>query len=109
AESLQRDGVELLRLGSEIRGEIDQVLTAFQFQDRVSQILAQVRLSLEETSRMVQERTRQRARGELPPPLQVEHLLESMRASYATIEQHRNHLGGGKVEAAAESGEINFF
>jgi methyl-accepting chemotaxis protein len=110
ADSLKRDGVELLRLGGEISGEIDQVLTAFQFQDRVSQILAQVGQGLEQTADLIQQRVRQRQSGELTEPLDVDALLAEMQAHYATIEQHKNHEpGSATVEAAAESGEINFF
>lgn len=110
AQSLEHDGVELLKLGSEISGEIDEVLTAFQFQDRVSQILAHVGSGLDETAELIQRRVAQRARGGVLESLDVERMLADMRANYATIEQHMNHApGAGAVEPAAQSGEINFF
>ncbi|MEO5341917.1 MAG: methyl-accepting chemotaxis protein [Gammaproteobacteria bacterium SHHR-1] len=108
-ESLQHDGEELLKLGGEISHEIDQVLTAFQFQDRVSQILAQVARSLQETAGRIEQRAIQRGRGQAIEPLNIDQLLEEMRASYATIEQHLDHAPGGQAVEAAEGGDVNFF
>jgi methyl-accepting chemotaxis protein len=110
AESLQQDGSELLKLGQEISLEIDQVLTAFQFQDRVSQILAHVANNLQETAERIERRSLQRRRGQTVEALNIDRLLEDMRSNYATTEQHLDHSPSGLgLQTGAESGEVSFF
>lgn len=110
AKILQSEGSELLHLGQEMTSEIEELLIALQFQDRVSQILRQVGLSLDSIHSMIAEQANIRANGHLPEPLDIDKLLVEMTASYATTEQHRNHVNDDSVmEETAESGEISFF
>lgn len=110
ARILQTEGKELLSLGQEMTAEIEELLIALQFQDRVSQILRQVGISLESIHVQVSEQAQQRAHGQLPKPLDVDKFLAEMTSGYATVEQHRNHANDDSTMLdAAESGEISFF
>jgi methyl-accepting chemotaxis protein len=107
--TLQQDGEELLRLGTTINAEIDEVLVAFQFQDRVSQILAHIGKSLDDSVEMIQMRISQRTGGGQIDPLDVDRLLAEMKDTYATVEQLKNHSMDENMDDVAEGGEVNFF
>lgn len=66
ARILQTEGSELLSLGQEMTTEIEELLTALQFQDRVSQILRQVGTSLDSIYQVISEQAALRAQGQLP-------------------------------------------
>jgi methyl-accepting chemotaxis protein len=80
-----RDDVEALRNNAEqIRGEINNVLVALQFQDRVSQILTQVEinlLNLQKTIETVQQQGSHRD-GNM---LEVDAALEHIEENYKTV------------------------
>lgn len=110
AKILQTEGKELLSLGQEMTAEIEELLIALQFQDRVSQILRQVGISLESIHEQISEQVQMRATGQLPKPLDVDRLLAEMTTAYATVEQYRNHSNDDSMMVdAAEGGEISFF
>lgn len=110
AKILQTEGKELLSLGQEMTAEIEELLIALQFQDRVSQILRQVGISLESIHEQISEQVQMRASGQLPKPLDVDRLLAEMTTAYATVEQYRNHSNDDSMMVdAAEGGEISFF
>lgn len=110
ARILQTEGGELLSLGNEMMVEIEELLIALQFQDRVSQILRQVGKNLDSIHEMISERAALRAQGQLSAPLEIDIFLQEMQAGYATVEQHRNHANSeSAMEDAADGGEINFF
>jgi methyl-accepting chemotaxis protein len=90
-----------------IKREIEDVLVALQFQDRVGQILAHVRNDLEKLHAQVCLSGEHYARGEACAPVDTEAWLEELAIAYSTDEQRANHSG-----AAVESGktsEITFF
>lgn len=112
--TLRAEGGKMLELNLEAQGEIEQMLVAFQFQDRVSQIITQVISSIDEVSELAEDRHRMREEGQLPPSLDVEHILESMRKEYVTSEQFSNHTDDGNSTAArreeeAAASSISFF
>ncbi|MCG8425745.1 MAG: methyl-accepting chemotaxis protein [Chromatiales bacterium] len=109
ADTFKSEGTELLNLSQSINTEIEHMLVAFQFQDRVSQILQQVTTSLNEIEQLVQQRRNQRLSGEEPRPLNTEDLLSHMKGSYTTTEQHINHNPSSSTEEHAASDEITFF
>jgi DNA repair exonuclease SbcCD ATPase subunit len=79
-----RDDVEALRNNAEqIRGEINNVLVALQFQDRVSQILTQVEnnlLNLQKTIEKIQQQGSKRDGNMLQVDEAVEHIEENYKA-----------------------------
>jgi len=79
-----RDDVEALRNNAEqIRGEINNVLVALQFQDRVSQILTQVEnnlLNLQKTIEKIQQQGSNRDGNMLQVDEAVEHIEENYKA-----------------------------
>lgn len=110
--TLEDDGAVLLHLSQTINGEIEQMLVAFQFQDRVSQILQQIIESLSEIESLLNARQLQRKQGEMPARLEIERLLAQMKSTYTTTEQRTNHELGRAPQAISENaakGEMVFF
>lgn len=81
-----------------IRHEIEDMLVALQFQDRTSQILAQVSANMDELEEAI-------AQHEVE--LDESAWLEKMATGYAMLEQRLNHIG--KSSAGASDAEITFF
>lgn len=89
----------------EIRGDVEESLTQFQFQDRVSQITSHVRDSIGSISERV---TQSQAGGVRHlVPLNVDEYMSELESSYTMLDE-RNAHGGGK-HAAAQGAEITFF
>ncbi len=113
---LETSAEDLRTSSTGIRREIEDVLVALQFQDRTSQILAQVRKNIETLHTQVRDHTEARERGGEVPPIDVRDWLAHMELSYATWEQHRDHNGGtgksstaGKEHEASAPASITFF
>lgn len=99
---------EMLRRESDgIRVEISDSLVYLQFQDRVSQILAQVRDNLNGLHAHLEQYSAERGSGGAPS-INADAWLKEMALGYTTAEQRRNHLGD-KSETVSESNEIRFF
>ncbi len=99
---------EILRRESDgIRVEISDSLVYLQFQDRVSQILAQVRDNLDGLHTRLAQYSAERESG-ASPSIDADVWLSKMALGYTTTEQRRNHLGD-KSEASSDSTEIRFF
>ena len=85
-----RDDVEALRNNAEqVRGEINNVLVALQFQDRVSQILTQVEnnlLNLQKTVEKIQQQGSNRD-GNM---LQVDEAVEHIEENYKSVSARTN-------------------
>ncbi|MDP2787949.1 MAG: methyl-accepting chemotaxis protein [Pseudomonadota bacterium] len=89
----------------EIRVDVEESLTCFQFQDRVSQILSHVRDSIASVpERMAQSQAD--GVGHLKP-LDTKAFLREIESSYTMADEHGAH-GAGK-RAAAQEAEITFF
>lgn len=99
---------DALRVTSrEIRSEIDEVLVSLQFQDRTSQILCQVRSSLDQLAAMHAQSDSARSVGAVDGLLDVNAWLEQMERTYTTVEQKANHSGAAANKASAS--EVTFF
>ncbi len=111
SDKLREEGNKLLELSLQTHGEIEQMLVAFQFQDRISQIIAQVVSSMDNMSALAQERYERRNSGEILEPLDVKSLIESMKQEYVTSEQFVNHScdGSGRGDSDAAASSISFF
>jgi methyl-accepting chemotaxis protein len=101
---------ELLReQGNMIRGEVEQLIVALQFQDRIRQILEVVEadmLRLQATA----------AAGEQAPEART--WLAELSSTYTMAEEHGNHAPGkaalgdkrsATVSTAAQADEVTFF
>lgn len=100
---------ELLRAESAgIQSEIGDALVAFQFQDRVSQIMAHVRDNLDDLHGELLRYQQARAGDGQALPLEVADWLKAMERTYTTSEQRSIHQGG-KAGAQAGSGSLTFF
>lgn len=101
------DTAAVLRVSSEgIKVEVAESLVQMQFQDRVSQILSHVRDNISAFPAYVQQgEQKYREQGRLQA-IDWTGLLHQLEASYATVEEHRNHSGINETEAVDE---ITFF
>lgn len=93
----------LLRESAGIGQEINEVLVALQFQDRVSQILAQVRERMDALHGQLQ----QAEHDGQPLTLDVNAWMAEMERGYAMREQRSNHHG--KAANVADDNAITFF
>ncbi len=99
---------DMLRRESEgISAEISDALVFLQFQDRVSQILAQVRDNLDGLHNHLCRYSSQRGMGNAPA-IDANVWLDEMALGYTTSEQRRNHRGAAAADSAAPTG-ITFF
>lgn len=103
AEGLS-DSTRILRNESDgIRIEIADILVSFQFQDRVSQILAQVVT----TTHMLHDQVRVwRSSGMADPDFDKKAIMDAMMRSYTTQEQRANHSGAAVHQ---DDDDITFF
>jgi len=110
-DKLKDEGNKLLELSLQAHGEIEQMLVAFQFQDRISQILGQVVSSMSQMSALAEERYQSRSNGGIPEPLNVQEIIESMKEDYVTSEQFINHSsdGSGRGASDAAPSSVSFF
>ena len=109
-ENLESSKEKLRDSGLNIQTEIARSLVEFQFQDRVSQILSHVRDSIASFPRYIQESKQNFVQDGKLVAIDWSDLLEDLRASYATKEEHINH--DGKSVAANgkdQDNELVFF
>lgn len=95
---------ETLRNESRAIGtEVDDVLVALQFQDRVSQLLNLVNQDLA--------KLKQHVDTQVPAPIDVEAWLSALAQTYTMPEQHALHTGqpSSAAPAATDDGDITFF
>jgi methyl-accepting chemotaxis protein len=107
---LQQQSNDMREVGHTIESEIEQMLVAFQFQDRSSQMLNQVNLSIEEMAQQVLAQQSARSSGSAPRPIDVDLLLATMKERYVATEQHKQHSANDTSHKShAEGGSVNFF
>lgn len=102
---LNARATELRERGHMVKAQVEQLLVAFQFQDRVHQILDQVRQSMTEAAQRLQSAL---AAGRVPDAAEWEALLT---AGYTTDEQRAVTTSGAVVAPAASTGssDTTFF
>ena len=79
--------------------EMENLLIHFQFQDRVSQMLANVGIDIERLAEAV---------GSDAEPMDIDDWLVRLEAGYTTTEQRENH-GGGSSADIGPAASIDFF
>lgn len=104
-ESLHRQTEDTRALSQSIRTEVESLMVAFQFQDRVNQIIDQVVQAVEGIGAHVETAARTRR---LPPQAEWERTLTS---GYSTLEQQNIHTTASESTkpAAAQASEVTFF
>jgi methyl-accepting chemotaxis protein len=90
-----------------VKQEIDAVLVALQFQDRVSQILSHVCNDMEKLSELLQKNHNHDGCYENFQPLDVEQWLNDLKKTYTMDEQYQLH-GGGEVSKSSDD-SVTFF
>jgi methyl-accepting chemotaxis protein len=90
----------LLEQGNLIRGEVEQLIVALQFQDRIRQILEVVEADML--------RLRTAAAGDTHLLPEARTWLAELRATYTMAEEHENHRPG-RAAGAAPADAITFF
>jgi methyl-accepting chemotaxis protein len=98
---LHEQALALRSRGEVIRTQVQQLMLAFQFQDRVHQILGQVNSSIASAVERLQTAL---AEGRAPDAAEWDALLN---AGFTTIEQHA--LAGGQAASGPASTETTFF
>ena len=93
-----------------IRAEIEDILISLQFQDRSSQILAQVRDALLGYDELLSQDQTLRENGELPDPIDVTEVTKKLNEGLVTEEQRKN-LNPDEVSTTSsdDNDEITFF
>jgi len=92
ALSRYRNDVQALRNNAgQIRGEINHVLVALQFQDRVSQILTQVENNLRNLQQAI-EKIQQQGTDRDGTMLQVDAAVEHIEENYKAVSSPSNHV-----------------
>lgn len=112
SEVLAESSKELWDINSRTRSDIDEVLIALQFQDRVSQVLGNLRTNLNQFSTNIEEAQQRHSVGDWEGPADASHWLEHMKLEYTTADERRAHHAVRSehvAEKQAEDGEITFF
>jgi len=91
-----------------IKDEIGQALVQLQFQDRVNQILTQVKSSIEQLPAYLRKHGEECRGGELKP-LDPSVLLLEMKNNYVMSDQRAVHSGASVAVAKKSNDEITFF
>lgn len=109
--SLQGESDSLLSTGNLIKDEISKVLVAFQFQDRVCQILSHVQNDLHNLADKVAHYTQQNTGTGPLVPLDVDVILAEMMTHYTTDQERWNHDHDDGVAMHSNSNEadLTFF
>lgn len=107
ADRLAQSSHSLLVESRGVEDEVAQVLVNMQFEDRVNQILNQVREDMGQLAGLFELRSTERANGQVPEPVDTKQWLASMAANYTTQEQLENHHGG--QGSAPQASGVTFF
>ncbi len=109
ADTLGESSGTLYKLNSGIRKDIDDLLVALQFQDRVGQVLMHIHSHLDHFASSVEQEQQNAVAG---GSASAAGWLDEMMAHYTTADERHAHreLQGEEVDSGgADSGEVNFF
>lgn len=93
---------------TQVRSNVEDVLVALQFQDRVSQILDHVMTDMGKLTEILEQHQQSLQQGEDIPLLDGAAWLKSIQSTYTTLEQVEVHQGGTARQGPADS-SITFF
>lgn len=92
---------------SQVRSDVEEVLVALQFQDRVSQILVSVMENVDKLADSLREQQHQMQAGNAVTPIDIRAWLREIERTYTTLEQVSVHQGNQQKSPADSS--ITFF
>jgi methyl-accepting chemotaxis protein len=107
-EKLDENTEQLMQENRIIQQEIAGVLVALQFQDRVSQMLAQVRDNMDKLEEKLKSDHHIMDNGGDPGAIDVSAWLNALQTTYTTPEQHHVHTGNEQVDIT-DTSQITFF
>jgi methyl-accepting chemotaxis protein len=107
-ERLDENAEQLVQENMIIQQEIAGVLVALQFQDRVSQMLVQVRDNMDKLEEKLKSDHHIMNNGGDPGTIDVTAWLNALQTTYTTPEQHHVHTGNEQVDIT-DSSEVTFF
>ena len=107
--SFKDDETLLIEGGEKIRNEIHSVLTALQFQDRVSQMLEHVEENLLELKNTVEQGKNNTDKYRHASMIDVNQVLKVMELSYTMPEELNNHTDTDSSNASDSAEELTFF
>ena len=107
--SFKDDETHLIEGGENIRNEIYSVLTALQFQDRVSQMLEHVEENLVELQSTVEKGKNNSDKYRHANMINVEQILKTMELSYTMPEELSNHTESYSENVDDSAEELTFF
>ncbi len=105
---LQRSSSMLKEESMSIQNEIGQALVQLQFQDRVSQIMGNVKSNIEQLPVLLHSHHDQYLQSGVLEPLDPQVLLGALKKTYVMADQHAIHSGATVAEASSDN-EIRFF
>jgi methyl-accepting chemotaxis protein len=109
-DALVQSGELLKQESISIKTEIGHSLVALQFQDRVGQILSQVKSNVEQFPLYLAEHQQKCLEAGAFEPLDAEGFMAEMKKTYVMSDQHLTHDTGKVVHAGAQADdEITFF
>ena len=94
--------------------DINQTLTALQFQDRVTQILQNINKGINQVSVNIEETVMQFTPGNRQEPIDANNWLDNLKLNYTTSEERQHHsdvtgTGSGQNSAARDGDDTYFF
>jgi len=108
ANTLAGTSETLMTESAGIKSEIDDLLVALQFQDRVGQILEHVCEDINKSVEFIRENVRRLASDETLLSIDSQAWLEAMLAGY-TVAEERNNLRGGNDDEDDQTKTMHFF
>ena len=102
SEAMRNEGVA-------IGHEVEDVLVALQFQDRVSQVLNHVNHDLQKLKTNIEDGQKQQESGKNDHHIDAARWLDDLSKTYTMPEQHVVHGGGAIAASKSESSDITFF
>jgi len=108
AAELAAASENLVQESQSVGAEVDDVLVALQFQDRVSQVLNHVTNDLAKLRQNINDGEQQLSSGATVTPIDATQWLSELARTYTMPEQHDIH-NGTQPRSVASSSEITFF
>ena len=109
-DALVQSGELLKQESISIKTEIGHSLVALQFQDRVGQILSQVKNNVEQFPQYLADHQQKCLEAGVFEPLDADAFMAEMKKTYVMSDQHLTHETGKVVKAGAkDDDEITFF
>lgn len=111
-DTLNQSYGHLEKVNNQLQGSVNDSLVALQFQDRVCQILGNMKRNFEFALEKLKQAEKDYLSGENDTPVQAREWLEAMKLEYTTGEERRNFRevkGATSTESEAQAGEVAFF